>query len=465
MVPPDGPTPGASDDRPDQSWLGNLLLDREKSRKAGLAALALIAIGLFALLLSNGARFGGDTEDYIQGLAFRSPGYVWLLQAYNTIFGSAESLYEPANYLILVAAQLLFGLVAAWVMARTLEVLFPLPPWLTVLVFTILLTPYFFGDYRFGNSIQTEGICYPIYLIAFSLVLRGVSTRNLKPLFIFLPLLFVLVITRKQFVFVYPAFAIVLAYAFLFFPQRLATKLLLALLFAAAIIGADLIERARVHAVSGNFATIPFTGIQLIAAPLYFSSGDDRTLFDDDQQVQVLFDAFHKKMLEHSLSYEAITDKSVTVNHYYNHYAGAYPQIVLQVVVRIMKERGIESDFEIDRITTDMAIRLLAADPLPSLKLYFHNVKFALGGYYMMLFIAVVFGLSFLAHLWRRDALSLCLFLAILFHLGNFTAVAIVETILRRYSAYTETVLTVLLIAALYLLLVGVGRRPSTPAD
>ena len=443
------------------TFLRALVLEEALARKASLAILAVISLGLFAGLLSNGVRFGGDSLDYIEGLAFRSPGYVWLLEAYNALLGGGADITEPAHYFPLVALQLLFALAAAWYFSKSLEALFALTPWLTVLIYVIVLTPYFFGDYRFGNTVQTEGLCYPLYLIAFALLLRGVTNKSLQPLFLFLPLLFLMVITRKQFLFVYPAFAVVLAYAFLFFPPQLGRKLLLALLFVVTIVGADLVERARVHAESGRFTTVPFTGIQLIAAPLYFSTADDRTLFDDGSVEQELFDVFHRKMTDRGFLYESIEDDRIIVNHFYNHYEGAYAQIVLQVVVRSMKERGIESDFEIDRLTIEMAQRLFMAHPVETIALYFHNVKFALGGYYAMLFIAVVFGLSFVAHLWRRDAISISLFLAILFHLGNFTTVAIVETILRRYSSYTETVLTALLIVALYVLLFKREEAPD----
>ncbi len=457
--PPEDSAGGPAAARP--GLFGALVSTGPTARKAGLIALAIISLGIFGGLLADGPRFGGDSDHYIEALDFRSPGYVWLLQAYNATLGTLENKLEPSNYGLLVALQLLFGLAGAWVFSRSLEAIFAIPPWLSVILFLTVLTPYFFGDYRYGNTVHTEGLCYPLYLIGFSLLLHGVADKSLRPLFWFLAALLLLVLTRKQFLFVYPAFALVVAYVLFFFPGRLGPKLLLAAAFAATMLGAHLGERASVYARSGKFETIPFTGIQLSVAPIYFSSAEDRALFDDEPVIQELFDAVHQNLTRLGGLYESLRDKRVFVNHYYNHFSGSYNLIVHQTVKRLLRERGIEDNFEIDRITMTMALRLLRADPLPVIKLYFHNVKFGLGGYYMMLFIAAVFGLAFLAHLWRRDTLSICLFLATLFHLGNFTAVAVVEPLLRRYTTYTETLLTALLIVAVYLLLFRPTRQSA----
>ncbi len=430
------------------------------SPRAEALAFGLLNVVLVGYMLLRGVRFGGDTLTYIEASDYRSPGYVWLVRAYNALLASPESAAEPEHYIYLVGLQILFGLLGCWLLARSLRHSFALPSWLAAVVYLTLLTPYFFGDYRFGNSIQSEGVTYPLFLIAFSLLLQGLTRKNLAYLFAFLPPLFLLVITRKQFLFVYPAFVIVLLYVVLFFPRDALKKALLAVCFIAIVVAANLVERADIHARTGKFETIPFTGIQLIAAPLYLSREADKAAFADSPDKMELFEEFREKAVARGRHLEAVTGKEIPVNHYYNHFAASYGFIVRQVVVRTLRERGTTDWFEIDAITTDMARKLIWSNPLGFIQMYFHNVKFALGGYYMMLFLAVIFCLAFVMHLAQRDKLSLCLFFAILFHFGNLTTVALVETIIRRYSSYTETVLTAVLIIATYLLL-----RRQAPAE
>ncbi len=418
-----------------------------------LAVFLLLSLGLFGFVLSQGVRFGGDTHSYLDASDYRSPGYVWVILAYDGLFGGQEPAAAPERYILLVGFQCLFGLFGAWLLTRTLQTIFVFPSWLAGIVYLTLLTPYFFGDYRFANTVQSEGVTYPLFFIAISLLLLGLTRRKLGFLFGFLPLLFLLVITRKQFLFVYPAFAIVLLYVFLLFPRDAFKKALLTVCFLATAVAANLVERADIHGRTGKFETIPFTGIQLIAAPMYLSREADKAAFADSPDRLELFEEFREKAKARGRHLETVTGKEIAVNHYYNHFAASYGFIVFQVVVRTLRERGITDWFEIDAITTDMAWKLIWANPVGFVQMYFHNVKFALGGYYMMLFLAVIFCLALVMHLVQRDKLSLCLFFVILFHFGNLTTVALVETIIRRYSSYTETVLTAVLIIATYLLL------------
>jgi len=419
------------------------------------------AAALFAYLLAQGVRFGGDSLSYIEGQGFRSPGYVWLVAAYNLLLGQDDPT-APDNYLLLVALQLLFGLFGAWVFGRALSSIFFLSGWLAGLAAVIVLTPYFFGDYRFGNTVQTEAITYPLYLIGLALLLRGLVRRELGQLYGFLVLLFLLVITRKQFLFVYPVFCVVLVYVLCFFRQHLARKLLLGVFFLLVVIGANLCERAYIHGQSGRFATIPFTGIQLIVAPLYVSRAEDAALFADDPRLLELFTAIREELERDRFLLENVEHGQVVVDHYYHHFAAMYATTSWQIVVRLLRQQGIEDWFEIDAITTQIALRLIADNPLGYLKIYFHNVKFALGGYYMMLFVALVLILAFFFHLRNRDPVSLCLFFMVLLNLGNFCTVALVETMIRRYSAYTETTLTAMLVVAVYLLLRQQDRLVQT---
>lgn len=397
----------------------------------------------YGYLLSLGARgIGRDSSHYLGNSPIRSPLYPLILDLYHQFF-------EVGNYTVLIFLQIGLGLAAVIYLARTLQNLFKLPEW-TTFVFTIVLwSPYFFGDYKFGNAVLTEAVCYPLYMLLFAFLVKGLCKKQPKELYKVIGCLVLLMLTRRQFLFVYPLFAIGLAYAWWFFKDRKPLYKVLAV-FVLSIVVTDLLERSYAYMNHGKFSTVPFVGFQLSVAPLYFSQNSDAELFEEPL-VRELFIEVHKRMTDKGITYETFDPR--VMDFYGHHYAGSYNPICWLVVRKVLAERGINDWYEIDRITMQWSKVLLLKRPLDHIKLFFHAVKEKMGGYYLMLLHIVLLTVSFFACLLRQNlVLSTVTLFATLATFGNYTLVSLVEPILRRYASYTETIqlcvlLTLLLVA------------------
>ncbi len=404
----------------------------------------LLNLVIVVYLLRFGPRIGGDTPSYIGGEAFRPPVYVILLSAYQWLLGD--------NFYPLIIFQITLGLCGVYTLARTFTEILSLDRLISKLVFLILFIPYFFGAYKFGNSIQTEAITYPLYLMGFSFILKGLYYRSIKSFYIFLGILYVLVLTRTQLLFVYPAFFLIIVYCYFLSNFSIKEKVTVTLLFILVVVGANISERTYNLFKAGHFKTAPHAGIQLAVGPLYMSTEKDNELFDDPIEREIFVKARKKLEDNHSLYESTLIDETM-VSHYAWHHGGCYVFTAHKALEPSFEEIGISDWFEIDRIAKKIAIKLILEHPVENLKLFFHKVKFQLGGYYFFLLFSLLFIYSGYIYIRKQDALSLIIFLSLLFTFSNYFVVAAIEVFLRRYTSYTETILFSALTILLYLLL------------
>lgn len=399
---------------------------------------------LFLSLLNQGVILRSDGYGYLKAIIIRSSLYPSVLSFYHVFF-------KPGVYQPLVFAQLLLGFYAAGYASKKLQTFFLFDDAIRYTCSLIFLTPYFFGDYRFGNTIMSEAITYPLYLIAFSLLLKGLLQHETKAILKFTGILMILMLARRQFLFVYPAFAVILTYFALFKRTKLPLSLIVGV-FLISIIATNLIERSYQYLMHDHFETIPFTGFQLTVAPLYVSKPSDAIHFSDPK-VRALFSEIHAKLEKKNATLHSLKPNKVEVDHFYHHFAGVYNTICWGTVKTTLAEHGISDWYEIDKITLEMAKTLIQLHPKEWFKLYFSSVKFKMGGYYYLFFLSAVLILSFFKSIHSKDKLSLSLFVVSLFTFANYTAVALVEPINRRYACYTETMQICMFLICIALLL------------
>ena len=104
-----------------------------------------------------------DTGSYLEGHFFREPGYPFVLQTAMAIAGSSYAT-------VVVILQQLAGVLAAYFLCSFFRERFELPYWLFSLIMVIALSPYFsVHTGKIGNTIQSEGLTYPLFLLAFAL--------------------------------------------------------------------------------------------------------------------------------------------------------------------------------------------------------------------------------------------------------------------------------------------------------
>lgn len=389
---------------------------------------------LFILGIARGVRFGGDSASYIAGEVYRSPGYVLLLRAYQSFFG--------ADFRILIACQIALGIAAAWLFARHLARRFELgAAWRTGIAL-FLLIPYFFGDYRIGNTIQSEAVTFPLYLLVFACLLDGLLDRRLRPLLVALIVAVPLLLVRKQLVFALPAAAITgfyLAYRKAI-PWRSSALLLLAAVASYAVM--DLCERSYEYWRAGRFEPTPFSGLLLLNAPLYFSTADDAALFPEGSEARHYFESFRADLAARNALFESWSRNRSLAENYLFHFGGVYNVQINSVIVKQLRDDGHGDWWEIERIARTLAWPLLRRHLGQVLALDVEKVKFHFGGYYpAMAWMLAGFACAVLMLRRRAPPVIETLGLALMLAIGNALLIASVEPFLRRYTVYTEPIL------------------------
>lgn len=381
-----------------------------------------------------------DTIQYLDGSAFRAPGYTAFLKLDTLLVGA-----NNFNFAFLI--QLLLGFAASLYAGRNLKSLMSLPYWTSYLFSIIFLIPYFFGDYKFANRLLSEGICYPLYLFGFTNLLRGLVTRKLNPIYTFLISLYFMVLIRPQMIFLYPIAFAAWLYVCFFFDSQHRNKLLLFISCVVVILGANITDRTYHYLKHNHFAKEPTLGLSVAVAPLYLSQKNDAKLIKDPLSQNLFLDIHERIVYNHANI--ATFNQSRADNIYYQ-FAGSYNPITWDSMIPTFKEHGINDWFDMNKQATNIAIPLLKAHWKQYLQLWFFAVKEKFGGYYGLLFYSLTLILCFFTLIKHQNKLSLILFFVLLTAFANYTSVALVEVILRRYSSYTEAFQLCVLLAIVY---------------
>lgn len=378
-----------------------------------------------------------DSGGYIDNSVIRSPLYPIILSIYTKIF-------DKNFFDILIVIQLLAGFSAAIFLASTLKRLFVLPNIVFYLVALGLLAPYY-SHPLFGNKILPEAVCYPLFLLYFSYLLEGLQYKKSKKLIIAMGLAGLLVLTRKQFLFLYPATGIILIYILLF-ERRVFKTFTLLICFLLSMVGTTLAERTYQYIYHGQFKSVPFTGMQLIIAPLYLAHPTDEELFENETE-RALFKDIFATMSDKKINFNSLPqrDSYFHVATYTQFYAN-YNHICWQSLAPLLAKYPLNTVYERDTTLTHMAIILILNNLKGFFTLYLLNIVFNIGGIYFVLLLCFTTLAALNAFIKARHAFALCYLLASLLTAGNYFLIALVEPVLPRYSGYTDSIQMVTLL-------------------
>ncbi len=454
----------------------------------------MILAALFLFYLSKGSILSADSSGYIQKDLIRSPLYPLLINAIEWLFGKG-------NYIFLVVFQLLLGCYTCYRIAKFFQTTYKLNGVLFLLILLIAITPYTF---YFGNTILSEGLAYPLFLLTvqffFEALLSnkqtenrtvkqlgkivekhvtkypekqsekhpakhpekhlerqadrhpekqmGKQTHSQKSYFYFLFFLTLLVLTRRQYLFFYVAAFIGFLYL-CYFAENLSKFQKMSFLIAllVSLSATDLLERSYHKYYNGYFTTVPFVGLQIMAMPLYLSSDKDVSLFPDEKEANI-FKTTRRIMKENK--YDSSTLWKEDEGPEYCHYYMNYNNVTWGSLSKALAENNLNDWMQIDKTLIHMSGPLFKTHWKRIGSLYLRNIIHSMGGYYNFIFITFAFICSAWFHYLKRDKLSLGVFLAILLSFGNYFSVALVEPAMTRYTFSTNIILISMLIVTAY---------------
>ncbi len=416
--------------------------------------LCLLLLGYF---ISLGPILAPDSGGYINNSITRGSLYPLLINFF-TLFDN--------SHFVLVVFQLLLGFGAIFIMVFTLKSYFQsninknaaFNNALTVILTGVLVFPYF-G--KLGNYVLTEGIAYPLFLLAFCSLLKGLLKHKPWFLIAFFVLSGLLVLIRAQFLFMYiVGFVGISSFVISKYKnksqksspgrmlQNVSLKKIIAILsfsLIAIIVTCNILEKAYHYKFHGEFAATPSIGIHLAVTPFYLSSLDD---------VQ------HVKSKENKELFLEMRE-NIDDLQFHDYFYVAYDEIVYSVFYPTLEKNGITNHYDIDKTMMKFVYPLVKANWKKHVEHFIRVFSKYLGGYYFVLFVALIFIMSFLRYFKRDDKLSQAMFFATLLHLGNTSSLAIIQSVHFRYSCYTSAIFLCMLIIYVPLTLLLRGEAES----
>jgi len=399
----------------------------------------LLAFALATLLdLAFGTIMSPDSSSYISYSIERPPLYPGIISLFKIVFGS----YGIKS---LIFFQLYGGLsVCAWVVYK-LDELFQGIHSSKFLVFLVLVFPYCVHPY-YGNTILSEAIAYPLFLIMFICVLE-VIINNRKQYLYALPIaISLLILTRAQFFFMVPWFVLFCFYMIFLRRDIINRPVAIMLMLLCTILPITIDKTAR-YFVHGTFSSPPYLMQQLLMVPLVAS---DIKAADSisDPGMRALFIEIKTKMKSVGINDSSRRNPIIQAYANYNIYYGAF---YYDIVNPIIDKAGIHTAAAKESFAKALYIILIKDKHTlySTIILYGINIMHVWGGKYWVILNVLVFMGSVCLYWQKRERYSLVLFFIILMNLINITLIAILESSEDRYTFCTDTLSVVIIIILL----------------
>ncbi len=415
------------------------LLSEFFSLKNGNAPRLLLYLVTFLWWLKSGIIQSNDTPGYWNMMPFRSAGYPIFIKI-TTLFGLIHS-HFPTLFIALV-----LQIIAINKLVDFLKIHFNLGKFSIIAVTAIFILPDFILSIANGDG--TECIAYPLFLIALRFLLKGAFDRDEKAAVSYFAIGALLILVRSQFLFIYAVSFLLVIYLVWYSRSKIKSGLSLAGLFVISIIFVPLADRTYHLVANHSFSPTQFTGLQLIVPALYNMQPKDTLLFKDPIEkgvVDTVLNGYKNNELYNCKlnSGEASENTVFRFDHLYIllQFRTTRNYLANIMVKRGMKPKDMAYWADIDKVTTDIALKLIKAHPKEYMTLYFDLLKSGMGYMPMLALFILVFLLSIVALFVYGNNLSIFLFIGCLMMILNIGLVSVLEMSNPRYLFYTSYLL------------------------
>jgi len=439
------------------TWLMKIKEIQKRDYIFLFVVLVLYFVASFSLF-NHGLIFRADTVGYLNYYSSQPPIYPLLIKICKLIGGS--------NFeFVLLSIQIIFGFIGITTFSVFLYKHFSLNKWIVLLLSFILFEPYII--LRVGNNWTTESLAYPLFLITVKYLLEGLKQQSLRKFVLSFLFASLLILTRAQFLFLYPLIAIILFYLLLFTTMGKHQILKLGMIFIAFIIGNFLLEKTY-HFIRGGSFSKATSGINLAANVMYVSTLQDSTLFSDNTEKSIFIEVMTVAEKNHLTKSSSTSGSN---GHYQISYVGLvhllketfqeryHPETVEDSIASIKEYTYyyLKNNHLITiegKMTKSITKKLLIHNWTKYMRLVYKTVSYELGyptGFIWKVMIGA--GLIILLIIGKRSYELTVLFIAVLCHLLNLGLIATVGHMLTRFTFYTDVLLFVLFMSVLFSLL------------
>lgn len=386
-----------------------------------LSVLCCIA---FCVLIFQGPYLQSDSGGYLQASYSRGLFYPLFLKMclliWNNLYG-------------VVFVQLVLGIGACFYTVVCFEKLLEkrFVAFLQVGLFVALSLPYI-GHTIIGNTILTEPITYPLFLLFFCQLLMLKKFEDTKYFFMALGLALCLMLTRKQFGYIFTGF-----YVWIFLDLKHRKKIkVLTMLLPIVFFGAGLLaEKSYMYMKTGHFIGTP-AGSFIIASPLYVAKTSDIDLLKTPEQKQFLAEALKErdkqKLAMHQEDYANFSWP------YHKKFEIIHDILRFEITSKALQGLGLGL-LESEKLLSDVTFVVLKNNLSDFLKVYYRNVVNNMGGYYYFYLVCCAFFVcSWKLILKENNFLLYFGLLVTTLQFLNFGVVAIFLPVLQRFAIYTN---------------------------
>jgi hypothetical protein len=403
-------------------------------------ALFLI-VGVF--VLAKGGHYMPDSYAFLDMRFNRSPFYCTFLKIFTSVFG--DNFEAPV-----ILFQYAFIVFAVRKFIINLSKTFNLNTFSQLILQGILLAPCVYWHFT-GGSILSESIAYPLVLLVFWHTFKAFKDLNLKPIYKALIFLFVLTLTRGQFVIFVPIILIVCGYIIhqkrSFRSSYFALLLIIALPFLT-----NLTEKIYNKVVFGYYTSNAMSNVHFIASGFYLSKDLDIDLFKTNEE-QAYFQIINQSLKDASLMRSQVVANGLDDYDFYEHnFTKICNQRIHELGLAYFEDKGLnyyEQNIALNSLCGNMIFPLLKSNFSNWTKLLFKNLKTTFGTTKQMLLILVLLFYS-LYMVWKEtDVIYKFISLACAFMFANNLLIALVVYANKRYVFYFDWVIFAIVIILL----------------
>ncbi len=391
---------------------------------------------IISLSLFRGPCLKPDSPGYLATYnPLRSPLYPIFLKVYQFVFID--------NFYPLIVLQSLFGcFVIHYISKKIINVFFnkSFKSKLFILLCCrlILAIPYFKD---IGSAVLTEAVCYPLFLLTVWWGFSYLSRQRAKDLWKMLSVLTLLILTRRQFLFLYPALIVMSVWLLIYSKRR--SSLLLFVGCVSSFFAAHHFECAYNYYHIKKYATVPFVGMQTVNAPLFVASQESIQNIANKSE-RIFVSKVKSKLLVNKMSpYNSeVSPYFIDIPAFYRFY-GAYNPICFEFVPDVIAEEKHKFDaYSRDKFLVNVTLTLISLNIMEYIKIIFSNFIDGFGGYFGVLLCFIILAASHLKlflsaisktpvdkRIWWLAFLSLAM-------VGNVLLVSLVELTQMRYTFY-----------------------------
>ncbi|MDC0387470.1 hypothetical protein OAN74_01155 [Gammaproteobacteria bacterium] len=413
--------------------------------------LPLIVFALLStvLIFYQGAIFVPDSNSYI--LTDLAAGDIVRPALYPFILDIVELLIGSESINVMVWLQFSLGLLAIYLVAEWCQTIFEIPALQMIGLYFILYLPYLIPGLWLGNTIASEALAYPLFLIFIKYFFTAFHNRlNINYYYLAISLLVftLIILTRKQFYFMAP-FMMIMPILFSKFKSLRSSVVLICLTLGCLILSFS-VERVSNSYRFGEPTGSPDIGMQFVVAQLYLSNETQINLMQTEDE-RTFFAEAQDKMKTQALSLQHLGESQRKSLGLFGAYFFNYNPI-LHTALDISQEKysNIQSHYErnvkSDQLMMSVALKLFPNNIYGFMKLYIFNAIHGLGGNFSVGFsMPLLFLLFFIYHSWKvvstkdDNNVSIIILGLLLLHLANIFTVALVEPTMIRYMFYTWT--------------------------